>query len=43
MAGDARKKELFDVFHTGHSPNEHKESRLVAYNGDVPLAGRGVF
>src|SRR5215831_12471934 len=26
-----------------HSANEHKESRLVAHDGDVPLAGRGVL
>jgi hypothetical protein len=26
-----------------HSANEHQESGLVAHDGDVPLAGRGVF
>src|SRR5262245_45095357 len=27
----------------GHSPNEHEESGLVAHDGDVSLAGRGVL
>src|SRR5215475_8688223 len=27
----------------GRSPNEHEESGLVAYDGDVSLAGRGVL
>src|SRR5262245_12960780 len=26
-----------------HSPNEHQESWLLAHDGDVPLAGRGVL
>ena len=26
-----------------HSANEHEESRLVAHDGDVSLAGRGCY
>jgi hypothetical protein len=28
---------------TGDSANEHKESRLFAYDSNVPLAGRGIL